>query len=430
MNNMASKSIQRWLLSPWIILPSIVGGAAIGLLNAPLATLIAPFGEIYLKLLQMCVLPLMITAVITSLGNMLHTGEAKVYIKRLFIIFALALIVASAVGIASGVIFNPGTHLSDNAKTVLSEQITETEKLTKTKTTVTPDNNFINFIHDIVPNNIFYAISNGQSLSILFVCVLFGIALGKTPLTSAQTTLTVLDSVYTSFLKIIDWIMYGLPLGLCFLFAGYISQIGWPILAALAKLIIVMTVGSLLLIIVSSIIVWRYTTCSYFQSLQALKTPLLIAFSTSSSFAALPTTLSSLQNNLKLNKSMTDLVVPLGITLNQQGGTLHFALTAIFIAQVYGHALLPIELLLTLITSIFAAISISGIPLIAGVSMFALVLEPLGLPAVVGIILLTAIEPIIDPLLTVVNVYGNCAAAALVAHHTNKQIEKTQKGNI
>jgi len=406
-------SLKNLVLSPWVILASIITGISTGLFLPGTAGYLSPVGEIYLKLLQMCVLPVMITAVVTSLGNVLQKGDAAIYLKRLVIVFAIGVALASTLGVVAGVIFAPGAHLTDSAKATLSGVIAHTEQLDQP---LLAASGLMGFLHNIVPSNIFYALSNSQNLPTLFFCVLFGLALGLAPGQQAKDTLTLLGSIYDSCLKIISWVMLGLPIGLFCLFAGYIGEIGWPIFLALGKLIVIMLIVSVVLMAVFSMIVWRKTNFTYWQSLRALKTPLLIAFSTSSSFATMPATLWALQNNLKLDKDKTDLVIPLGSTLNQQSGAMHFALAAVFIAQLYGYHLSVAALLLIAFTSIFASIAASGIPGIAAATMFALVLEPLGLPTTVGIILLTAIEPIIDPLLTMVNVYGNCAAATLVSN--------------
>lgn len=412
---MKKKPLREWLLSPWVILPSMILGILIGLYDKELAAAVAPFGELYLKLLQMCVLPLIITAIVTSLGNMLQAGTAKTYIKKLIFIFSLGLIITTSAGLVTALVFSPGSHLSPQAKEVLSNQIATHETNNLNQSPPTASEEVFKFVEKIVPSNIFSALSNGENLAILFFCVLVGIAIGSVSKSLAATTLIVFDAIYLAFLKIITWVMYGLPLGLCFLFAGYIAEMGLGILFALSKLIVLILVLALLTFIAYSIIIWKKTGRSFLEIFRAFKTPLLIAFSTSSSFAALPTLLVSLQKNLGLNKDITDLSVPLGTTLNQQGTALHFAAMAIFVTQLYSHPLSYGELLLTVFTCIFASIATSGIPVIAAISIFAMVLDPINLPSTIGIILLAAIEPIVDPFLTALSVTANAAAAVLVA---------------
>lgn len=411
------KRFHEWLLSPWVILSSIAIGIVIGLFNKNLAASLAPFGDLYLKLLQMCVLPLIITAIVTSLGNMLQVGTARIYFKKLIFIFLIGLFSVTSIAIVSTLIFSPGSHLSPRAKAILSEQIEKNEQTTlPNQPPLTPQLEIIKFIEKIVPSNIFTSLSKGENLAILFFSVLLGVAVGSISKERARISLHMFDAIYLAFLKIIAWIMYGLPFGLCFLFAGYIAEMGLGILFALGKLILLLIFLGIFTILAYGFLIWYKTGYSALVLLKAFKTPLLIAFSTSNSFATLPTLLASLQHNLKLDKTITDLVVPLGTSLNQPGGALHFAATSIFIAQLYGHSLTLDQLLFTLFTAIFASIATSGIPVIAAVSVFAMVLEPLSLPASTGIIFLAAIEPIVDPFMTVVGVSANSAAAVLIAY--------------
>lgn len=422
---MNHRPLQDWLLSPWVIVPSIAIGILIGVWNQPIALALSPFGNLYLRLLQMCVLPLVITAIITSLGNMLQAGTAYIYLKKLIFIFSCGLLAAAILGLVSAMLFKPGSNLSAQAKTVLSQQIENKETGSNPQTAPNTQQQVVKFIEQIVPGNIFEALTKSENLAVLFFCFLVGIAIGTLPNHLASTALIVFDAVYSAFLKIINWVMYGLPLGLCFLFAGYVAEMGFGIVIALAKLILIIFLASLVLYIIYFFIIWYKTRHSFLYILNGLKTPLLISLSTGSNFAALPTLLTSLQKYFKLNKNITDLVVPLGTSLNHQGTTIQFAAMAVFMSQLYGHPLTLGELTLTIFTSIFASIATSGIPVIAAVSIFAMVLDPINLPTTVGIILLAAIEPLVDPFLTALTTLAIAAAGFLLQHSPSKNpVEK------
>lgn len=421
------KTYKEWMLNPWIIFLSMFVGVAIGLINKNLAIQLAPLGSIYLGLLQMCVLPIIITAVVVSLGNMLHSGTAGIYLKRLLVVFGAGLLGAAILALVMASLFSPGTSIRPADKLTLSQHIANIEVTAHAGMQVTvPPPGLVAFLGSIVPHNIFYALSNGQALSVLFFCVLLGTALGLVRSEGAKTVLVMLEAIYSAFLKIISWIMLLLPLGLCFLFAGYISQIGWAVLLALGKLIILLIGTALLMMSIYSVILWRKLKIPFLQLLQAMKAPLIVAFSTSSSFATLPTTLKTLQEDLKLDGYITRLVIPLGINFNQQAAVLRYVMVAVFMVQLYGHPLNASEIAFTIVTSVAAAVAVSGIPGIAGINIFALVLAPLNLPLAIGTILLTAIEPVIDPFITMVNVYGNCTAAAIIAKREVEEVTSVE----
>ena len=146
----------------------------------------------------------------------------------------------------------------------------------------------------------------------------------------------------------------------------------------------------------------------------------MVAFGTSSSFAAIPSALRCLQNNLKVSKSNTNLVIPLGISINPQGSVMYFALATVLIAQIYNVPLGPQGLVIAFIGSILAGMGTSGVPGAGALSILALILVPLGLPAQTAIILLIAIDPIMDPLLTALNMHANCAATVLAEERETK----------
>jgi Na+/H+-dicarboxylate symporter len=164
----------------------------------------------------------------------------------------------------------------------------------------------------------------------------------------------------------------------------------------------------------SLIIWWKLKDrFSYLESLAELRQPIIVALGTASSFATIPSALNVLKNNLKIDKNTSDLVIPLGMTINPPASVLQFAISSIFISQIYGVDLNSTQLGMVFIGAIFAGLASSSTPSIVALSMIAMILDPLGLPSSVAIILLVAIDPVIDPIITALNVYSNCALAVV-----------------
>lgn len=414
------KSPLDFLLSPWMVFSGISAGVLIGTQYKAFASDIAPLGDIYLALLQMCILPIMITAIISSLGRLLSAGHASGYIRRLAIVFVSGLFLAGLLGLSLGLVIKPGKGLGMEDQVTMGKTIYEAEIYSDKP--MANSGSFTDFVRKMVPDNIFLAITQGHNLAVLFFSILTGIAMGLIRSASSNTTLSVIDSFYDTFLKIIGWLMYGLPLGLLCLLADQISRVGNEMMLAMLKLVVLFYVCALFLIAVYSILIWLSVGGPYLRSLIALKETIMVALGTSSSFASIPSALRGLQKGLGLEKRTTDLVVPIGISLNPHGSVMHFAIATVFIAQIYGTALGIKGFFIVLFGSIFAGLAASGAPGLGGLSMIALALDPLGLPTRVAVILLAAIDPVIDPILTAVNVYGNCASTALIAKKDRKQI--------
>lgn len=415
-----------WLLSPWLILASVISGALIGIFNTELAIELLPFGSLYLKFLQMLVLPMLLTAVISGLGNLFISGIAKNTIIKTLIFLLIGLIISSLLGVLLGYFGQPGAELKYDSQVTLGKTIIETEinvSLTSNENITSPS--LFSFVQAMIPSNIFTALNRGDNLSILFFSVLVGVSMGLMNTTSSKLALSIIDAFFEVFLRIIGWLMYLLPLGLFCLFAGQIAEVGIEIVWATAKLILYLYVASILMMIAYSGVVWwqcRHTH-SYLESLAALKQPLLVALGTSSSLATIPSALNALKENLKIDRNICDLIVPLGFTINPPGTVLHFSIASVFIAQLYGTDLGISEMSIILVGSILAGLAASSAPGVVALSMIAMTLDPLGLPTNIAIILLVAIDPIVDPILTAVNVHANCAMTIVAQNGKEKELD-------
>ncbi len=412
--------IGRVLLHPVSVLIGIAVGISIGIYDKPLAAVLAKPGDIYLGLLQMCVLPLMISAIILSVGRLLQSRDAGRYVSRLFLVFVAGMMLASVTGLVVGIIGKPGLGLDKQQKIMLGKEISRVERGDASAQTEGARKDLWSFVSEMIPRNVFRSINEDKNLPVLFFCLIIGVALGLVRSANSNAALAIADATYEALLKIVAWLMYGMPFGLCCLLADQIARIGAGMLIALGRLVILINVAALILLVAYIIIIWLKSRRPFLESLVALRRPFIVAVGTSSSFAALPFALEGLTRRLKFEKEKVDLIIPLGFTLNPQGNIVCFSLMAVFMAQLYDVPLTSGGLVGVLFVSIMAGVAASSAPGIAALSMLALVLEPFSIPAAVGVILVTAINPVIDPILTAVNVYGNCAAASMVAKRIDK----------
>ncbi len=399
----------------------MISGVLIGWQYREIAFCLAPLGEAYLSLLQMCIIPIMITAVLSSLGHLFVSGEAATYIGRLLIVFILGMVIASVVGLSVGMVTEPGASFSKKAQMTLGKKISETESISSDLSHSTrPD--LLSFLKEIVPNNVIRAMSQGKNLPVLFFTILLGIALGLVRSPGGKIAKDFIDVIFDALLRIITWVMYGLPFGLCCLLAYQIAQVGLDIMLALLKLVILCYLCAFILIGIYGIAMWLKLRGSFFRSFIALKETFVVALGTSSSFATIPSALRCMQDNLHLDVQATRLVVPLGVSLNPHGTAMYFAISAVFFAQLYNVSLSVPALIIIIVGSILAGLAATGAPGAGALAMIALVLEPLGLPVATAVILLTAVDPILDPIITLTTVHANCAAAAMVAKDQHKQV--------
>jgi len=404
------------LLNPWVILGSAASGVLMAILYPSLVENLELFSTLYLKLLQMLVLPVLMTAIISGLGRLFISGAAQNYIAKILAFIVFNLVLASAVGVQVGFIGGVGKDLGYQVETVLGKTITKAETDPNWTAHETPKEamGLAGFVRAMIPNNIFYSLTNGENLAVVFFSIVIGICMGSLRSGSGSKALDVIDVFYETFLEAINWAMYLLPFGLFCIFSTQVNNVGIEIFKAMSSLVLCIYLGSFILIGVFSLIVCLKSGNNYIKSVLNFRQPFIVAFGTASGFATIPSALSVLQNKFTVNRNVSDLILPLGVTINPPGSVLYFALTGIFITQIYDVTLTINNLFVIIIGAILAGISSSSAPGIVGLSMISIMLEPLGVPVEVAVILLIAIDPIVDPILTVVNVHANCAMALMV----------------
>lgn len=406
---------KSWLLSPWLIFAGVFLGAFIGIFNKDLASDLFPLGSLYLRLLQMLVLPMLMTAVISGVGNLFLSGMKRGQLVRLACFIFIGLMIASFIGLLFGLLGQPGSGLGHEAQVTLGKTINESERGAMGSIQTQHPSVFA-YIQAIIPENIFRSLDQGDALQILFFSILTGLGMGMSRTEASKTALIVTDAFCNIFLSIIGWMMYVLPLGLLCLFAGQIAQVGLDIIWATANLIEYIYVSCIATMMVYSVLIWWRVRArlSYWEALSGLRQPLAVAIGTASSFATIPSALNALINNFKVDQRVADLLIPLGVTINSPASVLQFAISSIFIAQIYGVDLEFSQLLMVFIGAILAALASSSAPSIVALSMIAMILDPLGLPSGVAVILLVAIDPVVDPIVTALNVQSNCALTVVV----------------
>jgi proton glutamate symport protein len=314
-----------------------------------------------------------------------------------------------------GVALAPGSGLSLSDQALLGGQVTKAEGTVPAPMAPgTAPSGLLGLLRSMIPENIFAAASGGSSLALVFFSILLGLGLGSLRSARGAAALDVVEAGYEALLRILGWVMYGLPIGLVCLVADRVSASGAKLFLAMGGFVVALYVGVAVLMLLSALAIWRRRGGTLIASLAAVKAPLLVAAGTSSNFAAMPSALKAVTAGLRRDPEGVKLVVPMGTNLYLQGSVLYFTLAAFFVAQLFEVPLGWEQYAVIVVAGIFAAVAASDAPGLAGIGMIAIVLDPLGLPAAVAIVLLSSVDPLLEPAITLADVYGNCAAAAVV----------------
>ncbi|NBD25158.1 dicarboxylate/amino acid:cation symporter [Paenibacillus glycinis] len=408
----------RWLKSIWAIIGAIGAGVVVGLYQPRFATELVPYGNLYLSFLKMCVIPIMVTAIVSSVGRLFMSRNSGKVLRRMILVFLAGLLLAGILGLGAGWLGKPGEGFSADQRTVLGREVLDREPAAESADPAASGNGLLQFVFDLIPSNIFIALGQGDSLQILFFSVVVGIAVGLLSVHAGDQFLLMTDLLFKAFQRIIAWAMYMLPVGMFCMMAGQIAGAGADLLLAMVKYIACIYAVSLLLLLLGVMVVSVKLGQGFLRTLSGLKEPLWIAFGTQNSIATMPYVLEALRDRFRLNANTVNLVVPLGIVLCRYSMVLTYTTGIVFIAQLYGVPLGPEGLLVALAGAILTAVAGAGSPGIVSIAMIALIAGPLQLPYATGVILLMAVNPIIDPGVTAANVMLNCASTVMIAGGT------------
>ena len=422
-------AIKHWihfLRNPWAIAGGVVLGVIVGIFSHAAAEVLGPWGYLYIRFLEMCIIPIVISAVVSSIGKLLKSEEAAHYLKKLILIIVLGLFIASALGIALSLIGRPGEGLSLHSEIKLGRIVTKYEQnqhfevvpekiITLYKEEKKDKKILFSFLTQIVPKNIFGALSRGENIQVLFFSIIFGIALGWIPNEYSNPILNLFSGVFIAIEKIIHFALYLLPLALVCLLAKQVAETGAAILVILVKYIILYFSILIVLFCVNLWIIAVKLKIPYFKSLKALKEAILIGLGSANVYIAMPSALKSLHSELHLERNTVNLVLPIGISIFAFGSTFFYAFNTLFMVQLFDISLNFQSYFIILFGAILTSMSTVGAPVLIKLTMLSIMFTPLGIPLAPAIAILLAIKPITESFEEVWDLHCNCVLTALVA---------------
>lgn len=367
-------------------------------------------GIIFLKMLKLLMIPLILSSLIsgiTNVGSVEHLGRLglKTISYYLFTSF-----IAIITGLFFVNFFKPGIGADLNFSYKV-EGLMEQQR------------SFKEIVMDIIPDNIFTALNDNQILSVIFFAILFGFFITRISTRPKQILSEAFNAIFEVMMEITMFFIKFAPLGIFGIVSRIIAeqddlgQLVQRMGLYMGTIILALTVHffiSLPLITraIGKVNVWKH--------LKNMTTPLLTAFSTSSSSATLPLTMNAVENNSGVSNKITSFTLPLGATINMDGAALYECVAAIFIAQAYGIELTMIQQIIIVFTALLASIGSAAIPM-AGLVMITVVLSAVGLP-LEGVGLILAVDQIIDMFRTATNVWSDSCGAVVIAKSEGEKL--------
>lgn len=407
----------------------ILIGMALGVVFGILATMVSwgpdfvknwikPFGTIFISLLKLIAIPLIIASLIKGISDLQDIAKFRKIGGRTIITYIITTLMAIAIGLLLVNMVNPGSNVSAETIAKLTDGYSSNAADYIDKASKAKEAGPLQFIEDMVPQNIFEAMANNRNmLQVIFFVIFFGICLLLIKPEQSKPIRDFIGSLNEVIMKMVDLIMLYAPFAVFALIAGLIAGTADPdIFVALGYYALTLVAGLFILILLYGAIVKVMTGMGPRTFYNGISPAQLVAFSTSSSAATLPVTMERVEEHLGVDSEVTSFVCPVGATVNMDGTSLYQAVAAVFICQALGHDLSIADQFTIVITATLASIGSAAVPS-AGIVMLVMVLESVGLPAdklAVGIAMIFAVDRPLDMCRTVVNVTGDAMVALLV----------------
>lgn len=409
------------------VLTALFAGLIVGIFMGPDLNLIARDvaikvshwlalpGYFFLAIIQMIVIPLIISSVICGIAAGKNVDNIKTLGVKILFYFIFTTTIAVSIGGAlvtatqPGKAFDPeilGIDMSTAQAPDINQALTDTSNIPKR-------------IVELIPRNPFDSFASGEMLQIVIFAAVLGAALLFMQRKKAASLLDIFTATQEACMVIVGWILRLAPVAVFGLICQLTTKMGIDALYGMSLYmgtVIAGLIGVLTFYILMISLIGKKNPLQFFAQIKEAQ---LIAFSTSSSSATMPVTLRTAEEKVKINPTIARFVVPLGTTINMDGTALYQTIAAVFLAQVFGIDIGLFEMITILITAIAASVGTPGTPGV-GIVVLASILTSVGVPAE-GIAIIIGVDRILDMCRTTINVTGDLTACVIMERWNSKK---------
>jgi len=410
----------------WHIFIALIGGIIFGLLfpfqagePTQLHDIFFLIGQAFIRLIQMVVFPLVISAIIVGIASI---GDSKQLGKiglKMMLYYTLITTIAVTIGLSLAFITKPGNELrslvNKQEATVVQEKVSQIEH---------SKSNISNLILSILPGKSITNEGTGEQaadtklVQVLISVIIFGCAFAFIGEIN-RPVVSFFESVFAATMKVTDWLMVVAMPGIFSLTFYSVAKSGFEPLKELWVYVGTVLLGLMIqLFITYPLMLKLFSKIKTTTLYQAVAEAMMVAFGTASSSATLPVTIACCERRAGISSRICSFVLPLGATMNMDGTAMFQAIAVIVIAQAYDVTLAPLTILLIALLSIVASSACAGIPS-SGLITLALIVEGslgISIEKVAAVyVLIFAIDRILDMFRTLVNVTSDTVVASIIA---------------
>ncbi len=368
-------------------------------------------GTLFLRALMMLVIPLVFSALIIGVASMSDAKELATLGGRMAIFTLMSAGIAVFSGITLMNVFRPGIGFDPSVSSQLM-QMSEgrVHQLMEASTEVASG---LELITGLIPTNVLGAVVRNDILAVLFFSLFMGTGIVATRTKAADALLTGIQGLFDVTMTLIDWVIWTAPVAIACLVFNSIAEFGWSILMKLGVFVIVVLAAMSVHALIFYPLAIRFgTKMRPMTFLRESRESLIMAFSTSSSTATLPTTMRVAEDNLHLPPSITRFVVTVGATANQNGTALFEGMTVLFLAQLSGVDLALGQQILLMVICVLGGVGTAGVPA-GSLPVIAMICVLFGIPPE-GLGIVLGVDRFLDMCRTTINVGGDLVASAVL----------------
>ena len=387
----------------------VVIGAIIDATNPAWAAYFRPFSQLFLRLIKMIIAPLIFATLVAGIAGAGHFKIVGRMGLRAIIYFEIVTTLALVIGLVAVNITRPGDGV--NLPMGAGSEVTA-----KAQT-------WDQILLHVFPESVFDAMARGDVLQIVTFSIFFGIALGMIG-EKGRPVITWCEAVAETMFKFTNIVMHYAPIGVGAAIAYTVGHGGLGVLYNLAWLVATLYMALaffMLAVLLPIALIFKVPLRKF---IKAVKEPAIIAFSTTSSEAALPRAMEVLER-LGVPRRIVSFVLPLGYSFNLDGTTLYLSLAAVFVAQAAGVELTAGQQFTMVLTLMLTSKGVAGVPR-ASLVILAATLANFGLP-LEGVTLILGVDELMDMARTMTNVIGNCLATVVVAKWEGEFVEASDE---
>jgi proton glutamate symport protein len=372
-----------------------------GVHAAGFAEQVKPLADVFLRMIKMIIAPLLFSTLVVGIAG---TGDMKTMGRiglKAILYFEIATTIALFLGLGLVNVFKPGAGvaLPIGADTRAAAAMVQNQQ------------HAWDILLHMFPTSVVDSMARGDILQVVIFSMFFGIAVAAIG-AKGQPVLDLMESTAQAMFKFTGYVMAFAPVGVFAAIAATVGSKGLGILLTLGKLVALMYLGLTIFALIVLGTVSYLIRVPFLTFVKAIREPMLIAFTTASSEAALPKAL-EIMERFGVPKNIVGFVLPTGYSFNLDGSTLYLSLCSVFVAQMAGVQMSLGQQLIMMLTLMLTSKGVAGVPR-AALVVLAATLATFNLP-LEGAAILLAIDQIMDMGRTAVNVMGNCIATAVVA---------------